>query len=125
MSCLYKSISLMSRNTLNINEPVDGAFDNVLNAALNIQPGSTPSNRHENLSNNLSSKKNSENIYNVSKLKNQNVRHKELRKYLLGVSNEWNSATLGPKKVTGLNFCLLYTSPSPRDKRQSRMPSSA
>ena len=28
--------------------------------------------------------------------------------------------------VTALNeFCLLYTSPSPRDKRQSRMPSSA
>ena len=27
---------------------------------------------------------------------------------------------------TGMNiFCLLYTSPSPRDKRQSRMPSSA
>ena len=25
----------------------------------------------------------------------------------------------------GLNACLLYTSPSPRDKRQSRMPSSA
>ena len=24
-----------------------------------------------------------------------------------------------------LNFCLLYTSPSPRDKRQYRMPSSA
>ena len=24
-----------------------------------------------------------------------------------------------------LEFCLLYTSPSPRDKRQSRMPSSA
>ena len=24
-----------------------------------------------------------------------------------------------------LNDCLLYTSPSPRDKRQSRMPSSA
>ena len=31
-------------------------------------------------------------------------------------------ATLGPK---GRNVCLLYTSPSPRDKRQSRMPSSA
>ena len=28
-------------------------------------------------------------------------------------------------KSTILNFCLLYTSPSPRDKRQSRMPSSA
>ena len=26
---------------------------------------------------------------------------------------------------THLDFCLLYTSPSPRDKRQSRMPSSA
>ena len=25
----------------------------------------------------------------------------------------------------GINTCLLYTSPSPRDKRQSRMPSSA
>ena len=25
----------------------------------------------------------------------------------------------------GLAACLLYTSPSPRDKRQSRMPSSA
>ena len=28
-----------------------------------------------------------------------------------------------PNKI--LNICLLYTSPSPRDKRQSRMPSSA
>ena len=26
---------------------------------------------------------------------------------------------------TGLSFCLLYTSPSPRDMRRSRMPSSA
>ena len=26
---------------------------------------------------------------------------------------------------TSLNFCLLYTSPSPRDMRRSRMPSSA
>ena len=26
---------------------------------------------------------------------------------------------------TFTNICLLYTSPSPRDKRQSRMPSSA
>ena len=37
----------------------------------------------------------------------------------------------GPKKVVRVystddgKFCLLYTSPSPRDKRQSRMPSSA
>ena len=27
--------------------------------------------------------------------------------------------------ATNINICLLYTSPSPRDKRQSRMPSSA
>ena len=28
-------------------------------------------------------------------------------------------------KRLDINICLLYTSPSPRDKRQSRMPSSA
>ena len=28
-------------------------------------------------------------------------------------------------KIKQVNDCLLYTSPSPRDKRQSRMPSSA
>ena len=27
--------------------------------------------------------------------------------------------------ISGVRICLLYTSPSPRDKRQSRMPSSA
>ena len=27
--------------------------------------------------------------------------------------------------ITLHTYCLLYTSPSPRDKRQSRMPSSA
>ena len=30
-----------------------------------------------------------------------------------------------PMSVLMLSGCLLYTSPSPRDKRQSRMPSSA
>ena len=29
------------------------------------------------------------------------------------------------RKITLTENCLLYTSPSPRDKRQSRMPSSA
>ena len=33
-------------------------------------------------------------------------------------------ATSGTVTVEGFD-CLLYTSPSPRDKRQSRMPSSA
>ena len=32
---------------------------------------------------------------------------------------------LFPKVLLQVNNCLLYTSPSPRDKRQSRMPSSA
>ena len=31
----------------------------------------------------------------------------------------------GPSDTTDAQVCLLYTSPSPRDKRQSRMPSSA
>ena len=29
------------------------------------------------------------------------------------------------KFMSGLNSCLLYTSPSPRDRTRSRMPSSA
>ena len=28
-------------------------------------------------------------------------------------------------ELSDVSICLLYTSPSPRDKRQSRMPSSA
>ena len=32
---------------------------------------------------------------------------------------------IDPKQADQLVRCLLYTSPSPRDKRQSRMPSSA
>ena len=32
---------------------------------------------------------------------------------------------MSEKDVDKLDACLLYTSPSPRDKRQSRMPSSA
>ena len=32
---------------------------------------------------------------------------------------------VGYRAKQGITVCLLYTSPSPRDKRQSRMPSSA
>ena len=35
------------------------------------------------------------------------------------------STPAGRRKLAAANNCLLYTSPSPRDKRQSRMPSSA
>ena len=36
-----------------------------------------------------------------------------------------NTLVFKPSEHTPLSICLLYTSPSPRDKRQSRMPSSA
>ena len=36
----------------------------------------------------------------------------------------WKVLIKSPAKG-GVDICLLYTSPSPRDKRQSRMPSSA
>ena len=38
---------------------------------------------------------------------------------------EEHYVTIPEEKYDVLNSCLLYTSPSPRDKRQSRMPSSA
>ena len=48
---------------------------------------------------------------------------------LIGVSVLLKGTTLGTiTDIDGyyqLQTCLLYTSPSPRDKRQSRMPSSA
>ena len=40
-------------------------------------------------------------------------------------TNELKPLTVGINIFNGYNICLLYTSPSPRDKRQSRMPSSA
>ena len=49
-----------------------------------------------------------------------------------GLGEDWEQKLPGfPAKPPALNgsahawHCLLYTSPSPRDKRQSRMPSSA
>ena len=36
-----------------------------------------------------------------------------------------NGGILAWNLAGSLSICLLYTSPSPRDKRQSRMPSSA
>ena len=46
----------------------------------------------------------------------------------LGANRDGRSAETGILKDWSggkLKLCLLYTSPSPRDKRQSRMPSSA
>ena len=41
------------------------------------------------------------------------------------VNNGDEVASAVPMVRGTLEFCLLYTSPSPRDKRQARMPSSA
>ena len=38
----------------------------------------------------------------------------------LGINRGWDSTWFAKKKD-----CLLYTSPSPRDRQKSRMPSSA
>ena len=39
--------------------------------------------------------------------------------------NNLKKIVVAPTGVAALNICLLYTSPSPRDMRRSRMPSSA
>ena len=44
---------------------------------------------------------------------------------LLGLWNTLYQLLHVPERWTKAAICLLYTSPSPRDKRQSRMPSSA
>ena len=41
------------------------------------------------------------------------------------IKKEFEASKKTIEKRINLNTCLLYTSPSPRDKRQSRMPSSA
>ena len=46
-------------------------------------------------------------------------------KEALEAGTTWWEGELFSGKPDWNKFCLLYTSPSPRDKRQSRMPSSA
>ena len=69
------------------------------------------------------------------------VKHSELRQAVKDLQNRGllHSARWAAEQLYGLEdespeeaalasagtVCLLYTSPSPRDKRQSRMPSSA
>ena len=43
----------------------------------------------------------------------------------LSAPDTWRVKTAASKILSSLNTCLLYTSPSPRDQRGSRMPSSA
>ena len=44
--------------------------------------------------------------------------------YIYGIGKSLAMTILGNAKVD-YNNCLLYTSPSPRDRQRSRMPSSA
>ena len=44
---------------------------------------------------------------------------------VLTQNTNWKNVELAIDNLRQANVCLLYTSPSPRDKRQSRMPSSA
>ena len=57
----------------------------------------------------------------VSALNNLKVEGKTL--IVLPEKNE--NVQKSARNIEGVKTCLLYTSPSPRDKRQSRMPSSA
>ena len=50
---------------------------------------------------------------------------KSKNKPLSELSVEHRTMVMKVRQVEDLITCLLYTSPSPRDKRQSRMPSSA
>ena len=49
----------------------------------------------------------------------------EERIYVEKFAHHNSTISLWLKKANSFRSCLLYTSPSPRDKRQSRMPSSA
>ena len=41
------------------------------------------------------------------------------------VNVTWDSGSLSNETISNVYICLLYTSPSPRDRTRSRMPSSA
>ena len=69
-------------------------------------------------------------------MKNNTINKKEIEKFSKIAEEWWNPQgkfkplhKFNPIRISyikeNIMNCLLYTSPSPRDKRQSRMPSSA
>ena len=66
------------------------------------------------------------------KLKHKISNHHSKLRLVVNATGRLHSDSLQPEKrlqhldkKNMMESCLLYTSPSPRDKRQSRMPSSA
>ena len=56
------------------------------------------------------------------------LQHADKERDVIFLCEVWDEATYvrhHPKKIALLFSCLLYTSPSPRDRQKSRMPSSA
>ena len=69
---------------------------------------------------------------NNEKLDEYLINHSEKEPEILSdLNRETNQKVLQPRMISGayqgrlLSICLLYTSPSPRDRQKSRMPSSA
>ena len=61
-------------------------------------------------------------------IRNREVITKDLEHKPMDITSKNGEIVTGPPTLTRFErarICLLYTSPSPRDKRQSRMPSSA
>ena len=54
-----------------------------------------------------------------------NYKPNSLIRFFANISSGFETPTLNEYGSSPIGSCLLYTSPSPRDKRQSRMPSSA
>ena len=72
-------------------------------------------------------KRKSKSFPNESQAKKAKKAHDKANKEAAVKASTWDTATDDQKRnFHDLNkFCLLYTSPSPRDQRGSRMPSSA
>ena len=61
----------------------------------------------------------------MSEVKNYNEVTKIAGKHLGKVGGDGYRDQYDPGLLVGIPRCLLYTSPSPRDRTRSRMPSSA
>ena len=64
-----------------------------------------------------------ENIFSFSR-SDLPIKDTKLHSFFIDIEDEESIANAA-SKIDKSSICLLYTSPSPRDKRQSRMPSSA